>query len=223
MIITIDGPAAAGKGTLASLLAKKYNLAYFDTGMIYRAVGLEMLLAEISPEDKEKAFSFAQNMTFSRMMSLSANPDFRSAVGGKYASVVSAYPDVRQALLKLQQDFSKNPTFADGTPAEGAIYDGRDTGTVVCPHADVKFFVTASPEVRAQRRFAEFQQKGSSLSLQEVLEDIKARDKRDSERATAPMKPAEDAVIFDTSSLSIDEVFEKAVEIIDLRKKTLEK
>ncbi len=215
MIITIDGPAAAGKGTLASKLSKKYNLAYFDTGMVYRAVGLELMLAGISPEDVEKATDFAQKLTFQRMNELSHHSEFRSANGGKYASVVSSYPQVREALLQMQQNFAKNPVFADGSKADGAIYDGRDTGTVVCPHADVKLFITASPEVRAERRYFEFMSRGHQALYADVLEDIKARDKRDSERATAPMKPAEDAVIFDTSALTIDEVYQKAVKIID--------
>lgn len=215
MIITIDGPAAAGKGTLSSKLSKKYNLAYFDTGMVYRAVGLELMLAGETPDNVEKAVFFAKNLTFQRMTELSRYPEFRSANGGKYASIVSAYPQVREALLLMQQNFAKNPVFADGTKADGAIYDGRDTGTVVCPHADIKLFITASPEVRAERRYYEFVSKGQTPLYADVLEDIKARDKRDSERAAAPMKPADDAVIFDTSELSIDQVYQKAVEIID--------
>ncbi len=214
MIITIDGPAAAGKGTLASRLAETYHLAYFDTGMVYRAVGLEMLLSGFNVSDEEKAAEFARKLTFQRMMELSLHKDFRSPQGGKNASVVSAYPSVRSALLKMQQDFSKNPVFADGSAAQGVVYDGRDTGTVVCPHADIKLFITASPEVRAERRYKEFLQKGIATSFDEVLNDVKARDKRDSERATAPMKPADDAVVFDTSALSIEEVYRKAREII---------
>ncbi len=219
MIITIDGPAAAGKGTLASNLSKKYGYAYFDTGMVYRAVGLEMHLLGKDLSDKEAALSIAQNLTFEHMHELAQNPDFRSALGGKNASIVSAYPEVRAALLKMQQDFALHPVFADGTPAKGVIYDGRDTGTVVCPHADVKFFITASAEVRAERRYKEFLQKGISTNYDEVLADVKARDERDSNRATAPMKPAVDAIIFDTSSLSIQDVTEKACEVIDEKQK----
>ncbi len=220
MIITIDGPAAAGKGTLASKLAAKFNLAYFDTGMVYRAVGLEMLLGGKDINDETVAEKLARELTFPRMMTLAQNPDFRSPIGGKNASIVSAYPKVRAALLKMQQDFAYNPTFADGRKAAGAIYDGRDTGTVVCPQAEIKFFVTASPEVRAERRYKEFLQKGISTSFDEVLADVKARDKRDSERATAPMKPAADAVIFDTSALSIEQVYQKALEIIESKQKS---
>ena len=223
MIITIDGPAAAGKGTLAGSLSRKYNLAYFDTGMVYRAVGLEMVLTHQDVNDEGSAERVARELTFQKMHMLAENRDFRSDVGGKAASVVSAHPKVRAALLKMQQDFSLNPTFADGTPAAGAIYDGRDTGTVVCPQADVKFFVTASPEVRAMRRFKEFQQKGIETTYEKVLADMKARDERDSQRAAAPLKPAPDAVILDTSALSIEDVIKKAEKIISQKQKSLEK
>ena len=219
MIITIDGPAAAGKGTLANNLSQKYNYAYFDTGMVYRAVGLEMHLLGKDLSEKQEALKIAQNLTFEHMHELAKNPDFRSALGGKNASIVSAYPEVRAALLKMQQDFALNPVFADGRPAKGVIYDGRDTGTVVCPHADVKFFITASPEVRAERRYKEFLQKGIAADYNEVLADVKARDERDANRAASPMKPAADAIIFDTSTLNIEEVTKKACEVIDEKQK----
>ena len=213
MIITIDGPAAAGKGTLAAKLAEKYRLAYFDTGMVYRAVGLEMLLGGHDLDDKKTAENFALKLTFPRMMELSKNPEFRSLNGSKAASKVAAIPEVRTALLKMQQDFSYNPVFADGSPAAGAIYDGRDTGTVICPHAEVKFFISASPEVRAMRRFKEYQQKGQAVDYNEVLEQTITRDKSDFARAGS--QPAPDAVQFDTSNLSIEEVFAKACKIIE--------
>ena len=215
MIITIDGPASAGKGTLASTLAKIYNLAYFDTGMVYRAVGLDLRLKGQDVHDETLAEEAAKQLTFAKMTELSKNPEFRCSEGGVAASIVSAHPKVRAALLKVQQYFSKKPTFADGTPAAGAIYDGRDTGTVVCPEADIKFFITASSEVRAQRRFKELQEKGMDTPYEKVLADIIARDERDSSRSTAPLKPAEDAYILDTSSLSIDDVLKKACEIIE--------
>jgi len=215
MIITIDGPAAAGKGTLASVLAKTYNLVYFDTGMVYRAVGLDMYLHNEDPHNEAKAEQYAKILTFAHMHELAKNPDFRSSIGGNYASIVSAHPKVRAALLKMQQDFAKNPVFADGTAANGAIYDGRDTGTVVCPHADIKFFITATTEVRAQRRFKEFQTKGLDTPYETVLADMKARDERDASRATAPMKPADDAIVFDTSEMSIEDVLAFALKIID--------
>ncbi len=215
MIITIDGPAAAGKGTLAAQLAQKYKLAYFDTGMVYRAVGLLMRLNHFDLNDESKAENLAQKLTFPQMMELSQNSEFRSSEGGVAASIVSSQPKVRAALLKMQQDFALKPVFADGTPANGAIYDGRDTGTVVCPNADVKFFITASTEVRAKRRFEELKTKGKDTPFEKVLQDMIERDERDAKRATAPMKPAEDAYIFDTSALSIQEVVQKAEEIIE--------
>lgn len=215
MIITIDGPAAAGKGTLAAALAKRYRLAYFDTGMLYRAVGLEMVLQNQNPQDESAAEKVAENLTFAKMMQLSAHPEFRGRIGGEAASKVSALPKVRSALLKMQQDFADNPVFADGTPANGAVYDGRDTGTVVCPHADIKFFVVASPEVRATRRYNEFIAKGIQTTYQQVLDDLIARDKRDSERSTAPLKPAEDAVLLDTSTMDINQEINAAINIIE--------
>lgn len=215
MIITIDGPAAAGKGTLAAALAKRYRLAYFDTGMLYRAVGLEMVLQNQNPQDESVAEKVAKSLTFAKMMQLSAHPEFRGRIGGEAASKVSALPKVRSALLKMQQDFADNPVFADGTPANGAVYDGRDTGTVVCPHADIKFFVVASPEVRATRRYNEFIAKGIQTTYQQVLDDLIARDKRDSERSTAPLKPAEDAVLLDTSTMDINQEINAAINIIE--------
>lgn len=218
MIITIDGPAAAGKGTLSQKLAQKYKLAYFDTGMIYRAVGLDLLLKNIDPEDDAQALKSAENMTFSKMMDLSKHVDFRSNSGGQAASKVASKTPVRQVLLKMQQDFALNPQFADGTKALGVVYDGRDTGTVVCPNADIKFFVTASPEVRAMRRHKEFLEKGLKSDYEEVLAQTKERDLRDTSRASAPLKPADDAFIIDTSDMAIEDVFNKVCQIIDSKK-----
>lgn len=218
MIITIDGPAAAGKGTLAAKLAEKYGLAYFDTGMTYRAVGLAMTLDGRDINDAAAAEEYARKLTFPQMLELAKNPEFRSSKNGVAASVVSAYPGVRQALLQMQRDFASNPVFADGTPANGAVYDGRDTGTVVCPQADFKFFITASPEIRAERRFKELQAKGMETPYAEVLADMKARDERDSKRAAAPLKPAEDAVIMDNSELNIEEMAGVAAGVIDAHK-----
>ena len=215
MIITVDGPAAAGKGTLSQQLATKYGLAYFDTGMVYRAVGLQMLLNNNDLNDIEKAEKEAKNLTFMKMIELSTHKDFRSAQGGMAASIVSSYPGVRSRLLDMQRNFANNPVFADGTPANGVIYDGRDTGTVICPHADIKFFVTAAPEIRAKRRYDEFIAKGMTANYEDVLKDVKIRDNRDANRKDAPMKPADDAIILDTSDMSIEEVFNKTVEIIE--------
>lgn len=217
MIITIDGPAAAGKGTLATALAKHYKLAYFDTGMVYRAVGLQMVLDKLNLADENAAEKIAKQLTFEKMMELSRHPDFRSDIGGQAASKVSAFSKVRAALLKMQQNFSLNPVFADGTPANGAVYDGRDTGTVVCPDADIKFFVIASAEVRAERRYKEFIAKGIKTTLKKVLEDMLERDKRDSERAAAPLKPAKDAVLLDTSNMNAEQEIAEAVKIIETK------
>lgn len=217
MIITIDGPAAAGKGTLANRLASKYHLAYFDTGMVYRAVGIDLISNGFSTEDASKAEESAKSLTFSKMMALAKHPDFRSALGGQAASKVAAMPLVRQALLKMQQNFALQPVFADGSPANGVVYDGRDTGTVVCPAADIKLFITASPEVRAMRRYTEYLQKGLPSSYEDVLAQTKERDLRDSSRTSAPLKPADDATIIDTSLLTADEVFDKACKIIDAK------
>lgn len=218
MIITIDGPAAAGKGTLSAYLSKHYKLAYFDTGMVYRAVGLDMVLQKLNVEDESVAEKIAKSLTFEKMMALSKHPDFRSDIGGSAASKVSALPKVRAALLKMQQDFALKPVFADGTPANGVIYDGRDTGTVVCPNADIKLFVTASSEVRARRRFEEFKAKGIDTTYEKVLTDMIARDKRDQERASAPLKPADDAIFMDTSNMSAEEEINAAIKIIEAKK-----
>ncbi|MBQ8750280.1 MAG: (d)CMP kinase [Alphaproteobacteria bacterium] len=215
MIITVDGPAAAGKGTLSQKLADKYGLAYFDTGMVYRAVGLRMLLNNCDLNNVEVAEKEAENLTFVSMIELSKNKDFRSARGGEAASIVSSYSGVRARLLDMQKNFAKNPTFADGTPAKGVIYDGRDTGTVICPNAKIKFFITASPEVRAKRRYDEFIAKGMDAQYDVVLSDVKKRDERDANRKDAPMKPADDAIILDTSDMGIDDVFNEAVKVIE--------
>lgn len=215
MIITVDGPAAAGKGTLSQRLAEKYCLAYFDTGMVYRAVGLTLLLENADLQDVRAAEKAAESLTFTRMIELSHHQEFRSSKGGQAASIVSSYPGVRALLLDMQRNFAEKPTYADGNPAKGVIYDGRDTGTVVCPRADIKFFITAAPEVRAQRRYDEYVAKGADVKYEDVLNDVKARDERDANRKDAPMKPAVDAIILDTSDLGIEQVFLKAVAIIE--------
>jgi len=215
MIITIDGPAAAGKGTISAYLSQKYKLAYFDTGMVYRAVGLQMVSDNKDVSNETEAEKVALALTFPKMIELSKHKDFRSDIGGQAASVVSAHPKVRAALLKMQQNFALNPTFADGTPADGVVYDGRDTGTVICPNAELKLFITASTEVRAHRRYKEFCEKGIETTYDKVLQDMIARDKRDSSRATAPLKPADDALIIDTSDLNIDEVLQRIIPLVE--------
>ncbi len=217
MIITIDGPAAAGKGTLAAALAEKYKLSYFDTGMTYRAVGLEMILSGKDLHDQASATEFARELTFPKMMELSQHKDFRGDRGGQAATAVATMQPVRDYLTQMMRDFGKNPVFADGSPAQGVIYDGRDTGTVVCPQADIKFYLKAAPEIRAERRLKDFTAKGIDISFEEVLEHVKKRDESDYQRKGT--WPADDAVIFDTSDLGIDEVIAKASKIIDDKRK----
>lgn len=215
MIITIDGPAGSGKGTIAAALAKKYKMAYFDTGMVYRAVGLQMVFDGNDLNDENKAAEIAANLTFPKMMALSTNKDFRSDVGSKAASIVSAYPQVRSALLAMQKNFANNPVFADGTPADGVIYDGRDTGTVICPQADLKLYVIADLTIRAQRRCRDLNNAGHKISFEQVFADMKARDDRDQNRSTAPLKPAPDAVTIDTSNFQLEDSLKVIIPLID--------
>ena len=215
MIITIDGPAGSGKGTIAAALAKKYKMAYFDTGMVYRAVGLQMVLGGNDLNDENKAAEIAANLTFPKMIALSTNKDFRSDVGSKAASIVSAYPQVRSALLAMQKNFANNPVFADGTPADGVIYDGRDTGTVICPQADLKLYVIADLTIRAQRRCRDLNNAGHKISFEQVFADMKARDDRDQNRSTAPLKPAPDAVTIDTSNFQLEDSLKVIIPLID--------
>ena len=215
MIITVDGPAGSGKGTISAALAEKYRLAYFDTGMVYRAVGLQMVLNNIDLNDEEQAEKIAKSLTFPLMMDLSKHKDFRSDVGGRAASVVSAQPKVRAALLDMQRNFASNPVFADGTPANGVIYDGRDTGTVICPNADVKLFVIADLEVRARRRYNDYVAAGIDTSYDKVFAEMKSRDERDSNRNTAPLKPAEGAHIIDTSTYKLEDSLAVIIPLIE--------
>ena len=211
MIIAIDGPAASGKGTLARLLAKRYGLAYLDTGSLYRAVGQAVLAAGKDPHDEAAALHAAHMLD-------TANIDekaIRTAEAGNAASVVAAMQPVRAAILDFQRNFAKNPPKSAKGSEKGAVLDGRDIGTVVCPDADVKLFVTASAEVRAHRRWLELKNSGSDVTEAQVLADVRERDKRDTERATSPLRPAPDAHLLDTSNLSIETAFDAAVAIID--------
>jgi cytidylate kinase len=208
MIITIDGPASVGKGTLARRIAGFYGFLHFDTGMIYRAVGIEFLINNTDINNIELAETYAKELTFYKMTELSKHPEFRGAQGGKNASIVASYPKVREVLLKMQRDFVHNTR-------SGIVLDGRDTGTGVVPNADLKFFVTASDKIRAERRYNEFKEKGIDVSYEQVFNDIIDRDKKDTNRTVAPLKPAEDAIIIDTSYLNADEAFEKTKKIVD--------
>jgi cytidylate kinase len=207
MIIAVDGPAAAGKGTLARRLARTLNLAYLDTGALYRAVGLSVLRAGGDPSDKKAAVDAAENLD----RGILDDPELRGDAAANAASKVAAIPAVRKVLLAFQRDLAANPP--DGK--QGAILDGRDIGTVVCPKADVKIFVTASPEARAERRLKELQGRGIEAIYANVLQDMKERDARDQARAVAPLVPAKDAHILDTTDLDADEAFEQALAIVD--------
>lgn len=206
MIIAIDGPAAAGKGTLAKRLAKEFDFAYLDTGTLYRAVGLSLLNAGHNPLDvaKAEAASAALDQT------LFADPALRSEATGAAASKVASMPKIRANLLNFQQSFASSPP----NNKAGAVLDGRDIGTVVCPNADLKLFVTASAEERARRRTAEMETRGDAANYEEILADVKARDSRDMSRADAPLRPAEDAHLLDTTELDIDAVFLRAVQLV---------
>lgn len=214
MIIAIDGPAAAGKGTLAQNLAKHFKYAFLDTGRLYRAVGYAVLQAKKDPSDETEATKAAKAFDPKSINQILSNPALREEATGNAASKVAVIPSVREALLQLQRDFAEHPFFEDGTEAKGAVLDGRDIGTVVCPKADVKFFVTASAEVRADRRFKELKEAGKPADYDVILKDIKERDERDSKRATAPLKPAEDAYILDTSNMNATQAYQAALDFI---------
>ncbi|MBX9797269.1 d(CMP) kinase [Sphingomonas sp.] len=206
MIIAVDGPAASGKGTIARALARHYHLPHLDTGLLYRAVAFNLLQHELDPTieaDGVASCGFDEELL--------ANPALRDDAVGKAASIVSAHPLVRAALIQRQKRFAQQPG--------GAVLDGRDIGTVIAPDADVKLFVRATPNIRAQRRHAELRAQGMNVSLDRVLADIRARDLRDSSRATAPLAMAPDASLLDTSFLSIEAAVKRAVEIVEARRR----
>jgi cytidylate kinase len=207
MIIAVDGPAAAGKGTLARRLARALNLAYLDTGLLYRAVGLTVLRAGGDPADKAAAVDAAEALDRDML----DDPELRGDAAANAASQVGAIPAVRKVMLAFQRDFATNPPGGK----TGAILDGRDIGTVVCPKADVKIFITASPKARAARRLKELQARGIEAIYANVLQDMKERDARDQARAVAPLVPAKDAHILDTTDLDADDAFEQALAIVD--------
>lgn len=206
MIVAIDGPAASGKGTLARRLAARWGLAYLDTGLLYRAVGMKLLRAGGDPADPQAAAAAARSIAADDLV----GDDLRGEKAGEAASQVAAQPAVREALLDFQRRFAATPP--DGAP--GAVLDGRDVGTVICPDADAKLFVTAAVEVRAERRWKELRDKGQGVIQQAVLQDLKRRDARDSSRAVAPLRPADDAFILDTSRMDADAVYDAAVSFI---------
>jgi len=202
-VIAIDGPAASGKGTLARKLAEYYGHAYLDTGRLYRAVGLKLVNANQDANDKHAAIEAAKSINAHDLQS----KRLRQEKVGNAASIVSAIPEVRQILLDYQRTYAKR----EG----GAVLDGRDIGTVVCPDADIKLFVTASVEARAERRHKEIQGEGIEVVAESVLEDLKERDERDSQRDVAPLKPAPDAIEIDTTNMSTDEVLARVTSLIE--------
>ena len=203
MIIAIDGPAASGKGTLGKQLAAHYGLRHLDTGLIYRAVAMALLDAGHSPDNRARAVAAAEAIDPARFPA----PALKSQAVGAAASLVSAIPEVRKAVLAFQRSFGRTPP--------GAVLDGRDIGTVIFPDAEVKIFVTATPEVRAGRRTAELRATGAAVEPAEVLADIKRRDERDTTRAAAPLKAAPDAHLLDTTHLDIDAAFRAAIDIVE--------
>jgi len=206
MIVVIDGPAAAGKGTIAQRLAAHYRLPYLDTGLLYRAVAKEVTERGLDVDDPETAGRIAASLDTGRL----ADPELRGHHAGELASRVAVHRPVRDALLEFQRHFAVRPG--------GAVLDGRDIGTAVCPDADVKIFVTASAEVRARRRTEELRAKGRDVDYNRILAEIRARDARDSSRAAAPLKPAVDAHLLDTTDKDIEAAFRAAVEIIERAK-----
>lgn len=211
MIIAIDGPAAAGKGTLARRLAQHFGLAFLDTGGLYRAVGAKVLRDKQSPKDTVAAQHAAENLSSDDLTA----PELRTEAVGEAASIVAAQPAVRAALLEFQRNFARRPPGG----AKGAVLDGRDIGTVICPEPDViKFFVHASLEARAERRFKELQARGDSATYARVLQDMTDRDQRDQNRGIAALKPAPDAYDLDTTGLSPDRVFQAALDHIQRKR-----
>lgn len=204
-VIAIDGPAASGKGTLARRVAEAYGFAHLDTGSLYRAVGVLLLRLGKDPGDSDAAAKIARALKPED--SILKDPDLRGDEAAQAASQVAVVPEVRAALLDFQRSFAKHPP----GDARGAVLDGRDIGTVICPDADAKLFVTASVEVRADRRLKELQERGIPAIPSDVLEDMKARDARDSQRAVAPLRPAGDAFVLDTSAMNAEEALAAAI------------
>jgi cytidylate kinase len=203
-VIAVDGPAASGKGTIARALAKHFGLPHMDTGLLYRAVGLNLWRWGGDPASEFEALRACDDLGFDP-----DDPELRSEPVSKIASSISAFPSVRAALLERQQDFAGQHG--------GAVLDGRDIGTVIAPDADVKLFVTATPEVRAHRRLKELEARGMHARYDDVLADIHARDRRDSSREVAPLKPASDAIILDTSELDVEAAISEAIRLAEER------
>jgi cytidylate kinase len=204
LVIAVDGPAASGKGTIARALAKHFSLPHMDTGLLYRAVALNLWRWGGDPNNEFEALRACGELGLDP-----DDPELRSEPVSRIASRISAYPSVRTALLERQQEFAGQPG--------GAVLDGRDIGTVIAPRATVKLFVTATPEVRAQRRVRELMSRGMPAHYDDVLIDIRARDERDSGRDVAPLKQASDAILLDTSELDVDAAVTAAIQLVEYR------
>ena len=202
-VIAVDGPAASGKGTIATGLGRLYRLPVLDTGLLYRAVGVAVVQAGGDPDDPQAAEAAALALDAARLES----PDLRTRAAGEAASRVAVHPGVRRALLDFQRAFAAQ--------SGGAVIDGRDIGTVIAPDAPAKLFVTARPETRALRRWKQLEGQGEGVNYEEVLADIRRRDERDSGRAEAPLVAAPDAVLLDTSEMTIDEAADAARRIVE--------
>lgn len=216
--IAVDGPSASGKGTLARRLAEQFHLFYLDSGSIYRAAAKRILDLGKNPDNPEDAVSAAIYVRDHLTAEMIEDPALRNDVVADATSRSSRFPPVRDIITETLRLYANHPPMkAQHKPYQGAILDGRDIGTVVCPNAEVKLYVTASAEVRAERRFMELTAKNIVTTYETVLQDMQDRDARDSGRETAPLKPAADAIHFDTSTMDIDTAFANAVEIIRAR------
>jgi len=202
-VITVDGPAASGKGTIASRLAREYDLPMLDSGLLYRAAGVLAERAGVDLDDGEAVARVARDLQVEHL----GDPEFRTRGAGEAASRVAVHTPVRLALRDLQLAFARRPG--------GAVLDGRDQGTVICPEAPAKLYVTATPEVRAERRWKQLQGQGEAVTYDEILADIVKRDARDGGRADSPMRPAEDAVLLDTSGMTIEQAADAARRIVE--------
>ena len=202
LVIAVDGPAASGKGTIARALAQHYRLPHMDTGLLYRAVALNLWRWGGDPGNEFEALRACDNLGFDP-----ADEELRSEPVSRIASAISAYPAVRAALLERQREFAGQPG--------GAVLDGRDVGTVIAPDANVKLFITATPEIRARRRVRELLERGMPAHYEDVLADIRARDERDTHRDVAPLKQAPDALLLDTSELEVDRAIAEAVSLVE--------
>ena len=214
-VIAIDGPAASGKGTIARKIAAALQFAYLDTGLLYRAIGHAVTVAGQNPSDPAAAIAAAAALPgqVAADPEFLQNPDLRTDAASESASQVAAIPEARAIILELQRNFAQKPP----NNPKGAVLDGRDIGTVICPAAPAKLFITAALETRAERRLKELQNRGITTTYEAVLRDMRERDTRDAERKTAPMKPAGDALELDTTHLDPDQAFQKAMDYIRSR------